>query len=205
MKQSLDKYICEKYPAIFVDRHSDMRKSCMTFGFEHGDGWFHLIDSLSHSIQSYIDSHHSRPKRNLQNYLGDMWNRFIWNPILYPLLYRCLPYHRYQKCFRWFSYSTRYEEYKIPQVIASQVKEKFGGLRFYYTGGDNEIRGMVYLAEAMSYRICENCGTMNELVTQNSRGWIRTLCPCCVPKQLKDNYEEYLNLKLIEACQAKDE
>ena len=41
---------------------------------------------------------------------------------------------------------------------ASQVKEKFGGLRFYYDGGDEVISGMVRFAEAMSYKVCEWCG-----------------------------------------------
>ena len=39
-----------------------------------------------------------------------------------------------------------------------QVKEKFGGLRFYLNGGDDYIDGMVSLAEHLSYRTCEFCG-----------------------------------------------
>ena len=35
-----------------------------------------------------------------------------------------------------------------PQVVVEQVKEKFGGLRFYYQGGDEQIHGMVRMAEA---------------------------------------------------------
>jgi hypothetical protein len=38
----------------------------------------------------------------------------------------------------------------VPQVVAQQVKEKFGTLRFYYTGGDQYIRGLVTMAEVMS-------------------------------------------------------
>src|ERR1700733_7980817 len=41
-----------------------------------------------------------------------------------------------------------------PQVVAVQVKQKMGGLRFYISGGDDEQRAMVDLAEAMSMRIC---------------------------------------------------
>lgn len=61
----------------------------------------------------------------------------------------------------------------VAQVVAEQVKEKFGGLRFYYRGGDDVVDGMVRMAEAMSERICEECGSPG---TQNSQGWIRTLC-----------------------------
>lgn len=47
---------------------------------------------------------------------------------------------------------------KAPQVVATQVKEKWGELCFYYTSGNDEQSGMVLMAEAMSARICEECG-----------------------------------------------
>lgn len=62
------------------------------------------------------------------------------------------------------------------QVVASQVKEKYGGLRFYFSGGDEHIEGMVSFAESMSYQICEGCG--NKAKTYND-GWSRTNCESC--------------------------
>ena len=44
------------------------------------------------------------------------------------------------------------------QIRIDCVKEKFGGLRFYYTGGSPEFRGMVEMAEMLSSVICETCG-----------------------------------------------
>ena len=34
-----------------------------------------------------------------------------------------------------------------------QIKEKFGGLRFYYEGGDKYIEGLVAMTEAYSYEV----------------------------------------------------
>jgi hypothetical protein len=65
--------------------------------------------------------------------------------------------------------------YVIEQVVATQVKEKFGGLRFYYNGGDNVIDGMVGIAEAMSTVTCEQCGCPGKIFQKKS-GWITTLC-----------------------------
>jgi len=65
-----------------------------------------------------------------------------------------------------------------PQVEAVQVKEKFGGLRFYTNGEDKKHSGMIWLAESMSLHICEECGTTKN-VSQNEQGWIRTLCKEC--------------------------
>jgi hypothetical protein len=47
---------------------------------------------------------------------------------------------------------------EVPQVVATQIKEKWSGLRFYYYGGDDYISGMVPLAEHLSLSICEECG-----------------------------------------------
>jgi hypothetical protein len=54
-----------------------------------------------------------------------------------------------------------------------QIKEKFGGLRFYYSGGDDEISGMVSMAEAWAGNTCETCGAPGK---SRSGGWIKTLC-----------------------------
>ena len=62
---------------------------------------------------------------------------------------------------------------KCPQVKVAQIKEKFGGLRFYYDGGDQTVRGMVRMAESWAARTCEECGKPG---TSRSGGWVRTLC-----------------------------
>ena len=63
-------------------------------------------------------------------------------------------------------------------LTVGQIKEKFGGLRFYVDGGlSPEHQGMVALAEALSYRICETCGAPGEPRTNIGR--IRTLCDVC--------------------------
>ena len=62
----------------------------------------------------------------------------------------------------------------VEQVVVEQIKEKFGGLRFYYTGGDDQISGMVRMAEAWADRSCEECGAPG---TTGGKGWIKTLCP----------------------------
>jgi hypothetical protein len=61
----------------------------------------------------------------------------------------------------------------VSQVVLDQVKEKFGTLRFYYTGGDDYIRGLVAMAESMSGVTCEECGKPG---TSTGGGWIRTVC-----------------------------
>ena len=59
-----------------------------------------------------------------------------------------------------------------------QVKEKFGGLRFYTSGTTNEVSDRISQAESESYETCESCGT-KENVTTGGKGWISTLCDKC--------------------------
>ena len=68
------------------------------------------------------------------------------------------------------------KEEVVAQVTLDQVKEKFGTLRFYYTGGDDVIDGMVRMAESMSGVMCEECSAPAKT---HGPGWIRTICEPC--------------------------
>ena len=74
----------------------------------------------------------------------------------------------------------------VSQVTLDQVKEKFGTLRFYYTGGDEYIHGLVAMAEAMSGVTCEGCGNVGE---RKGGGWIHTYCKSCEEKRERERAE----------------
>jgi hypothetical protein len=58
----------------------------------------------------------------------------------------------------------------------NQVKEKFGGLRFYTRSVLSAAsQRLIEEAEAQSFTICEACGAPG--VLQRRRGWLRTRCP----------------------------
>ena len=68
-----------------------------------------------------------------------------------------------------------------PDYVIDQVKEKFGGLRYYVTlseGLDKDIRESIYdiihEAESKSYTICEVCGQPG--TESAATGWIATRC-----------------------------
>ena len=92
-----------------------------------------------------------------------------WWPILEAL---CGQIHHYVK---WKQ--EQKEKYSrgdgCPDVIVEQIKEKFGGLRFYYQGGDSTVDGMVRMAESWAGHSCEKCGKPGK---SRSGGWIQTLC-----------------------------
>ena len=69
---------------------------------------------------------------------------------------------------------------KDDRIEAAQVKEKFGGLRFYTNGVPTKVGSLVDTlirkAEKESYETCERCGGEGK---PNSCGWISTLCEKC--------------------------
>ena len=67
-----------------------------------------------------------------------------------------------------------------PDVEISQIKEKFGGLRFYIDYGTDEVFDLISKAEQESFKICEGCGTKENVTTEG--GWILTLCKTCRKK-----------------------
>jgi len=94
----------------------------------------------------------------------------------------------------------------VPQVNVAQIKEKFGGLRFYYDGGDEYISGLVSMAESWAACSCETCGTPGE---RREGGWIRTLCDTHETERqstIKERFEDKdLQKSILEVMQGEAE
>lgn len=65
-----------------------------------------------------------------------------------------------------------------PKTEATQVKEKYGGLRFYVSFENKAARKLIDEAEIESYKICETCGSRRGV--KQTKGWITTLCETCM-------------------------
>ena len=55
MTPELDAALCAKYPEIMSERNLGAMQTAMCWGFEHDDGWHHILDSAMHLVQSHID------------------------------------------------------------------------------------------------------------------------------------------------------
>lgn len=60
-----------------------------------------------------------------------------------------------------------------PDYTISQVKEKFGGLRYYTQEVSLDARALIRVAEEQSFSICQECGRPGIL---RKHGWYATLC-----------------------------
>jgi hypothetical protein len=85
-------------------------------------------------------------------------------------------------------------QYEMPPFRITQMKEKFGGLRFYYEGGNNRIHGWAEMTENLSQAVCEVCGEIGHPC--KNEGWMKTLCPECTaylgyePMEVTDTVSE---------------
>jgi hypothetical protein len=129
MTKELELKLVEKYPNILCEYGGDMKKTCMHFGMECGDGWYDLLDELLAKL----------------NYISNVSG---------------------------------------VQVVADQIKEKFGTLRFYYsTVAKNDldlnvivckiIDDIVDRAEKCSGYVCEKTGKTGVLCSRG--GWLKTV------------------------------
>lgn len=153
MKPENDELLCKKYPKIFKNRHGSMQTTAMCWGFEIGDGWFKIIDNTCALIQWHIDHKRKerarllRKRRNLAE--GEVMQDWELKTLAEPVVH---------------------------QVVATQIKEKFGTLRFYYSGGDDYVDGVTQMAEAMTACTCEECGAPGK---SNNGGYISVRCNDC--------------------------
>ena len=66
------------------------------------------------------------------------------------------------------------------QII--QIKEKFGGLRWYDNSGLPGMQFIIAKYEALSEKTCINCGKPANWI---SKGWISPYCDDCATKEAK--------------------
>lgn len=149
MREELENKLKEKYPQIFRERF---------YGCECSDGWYALIDTLCMMLSSrYNETKNS--VRYIQENLGKKrtYGGKVWEQV---------------------DLDKAIEEMRIAQEevpVAVQVKEKFGGLRFYVNTADETQNAYIAMAEAMAEKTCEVCGSTDGARLW-SRGWMRTLC-----------------------------
>jgi len=74
-----------------------------------------------------------------------------------------------------------------------QVKEKFGGLRFYINAASDEMYDRISQAEKESYETCEDTGQPGKLRTD--LGWWVTLCDAEYEKRLAEKIRKQIEQK----------
>lgn len=177
MKKELDEKLVKNFPLLYGGNDTLASSVCTFWGFSCGDGWFDIIWELSskleQSIQQFIDDN---PGLECA-VCGCEKHRHYAHKTNQPG--KCLSIHQdyesaeeppgnYYACFC--------EKYVPDHPRAIQVKEKFGGLRFYMAHGNDEIYNLIEEAESLSYKTCEGCGAPGKA---RPGSWVKVLCGVC--------------------------
>ena len=204
MKAELQKKLLVKYPEFFAHTkkkiyvgEKSMKEEVrellkqkeiiepIQFGFECGDGWYMLLDELMGNIQWHLKNEN----RNLDNKFKYQW---MWTLQAY-LRRKHYKIKNLKDLSEWIYDKSPRKKHDPIIINVTQIKEKFGGLCFYYNGGDDSIDGMVYLAQSMSYKICEHCGTT--INVGKTKGWVYTCCKSCYDKNPRAKNLEWISNK----------
>lgn len=187
MTDELERKLIEKYPKIFADCGKSPSVSCMAFGIECGDGWYYLLDTLCEAL-TYTYSTSAEINEEDARACGI-------------------------EGYTYKDGETRYFfKVEAPQVVAEQIKEKFGTLRFYHrleydatnlklaekypklkeinTRYANYIDGIIHFAEIASVHTCEVTGEQGELYVR--KGWLKTLSKKLAQTEPYAGYKPYI-------------
>lgn len=168
MKDEFDILLVERYPELYRDRFAPMTQTLMCWGFECGDGWYQIIDTLSYALVSP----HREAKKDLE-----FWTKNLGKEVWRNRTGTQEDIDRAQK---------KLDETPCP--VAVQVKEKFGTLRFYVDKASNTQYNYIDFADLMSSRTCEECGKPGETYPI---GWYQTLCEQHADERYGESAMEY--------------
>ena len=159
------KNMAEKYPRYCGD-------DSHFGGFAIGEGWYHIVETLIAQID-----HYTKWKRNMRAYdlrLARAKAKGRDALMKWVLKGKAVPsFYDEQRVDDIMENEQRDITPKVEWIRIAQIKEKFGGLRFYYDGGDDHISGFVDMAELWAGHSCEQCGNKGH---RRDGGWVRTLC-----------------------------
>lgn len=175
----------DTYPHLFYK--NEKSESVCPGGVWAPEGWHHIIDELCGAMQRYINCT-SRSELKVNNKLYYFW-KFLRDALdelhlfIILKLFKKLNTAKFNKGWldvikKFNTKAGKYATYvykRPPDVKIDQIKEKFGDLRFYISGGDKQIEGMISFAEYLCRRTCEVSGEKGELHIRGS--WFKTLSP----------------------------
>lgn len=188
MREELDAQLVKDHPILFGDRFGDMRSTAMCWGFECGDGWYDLLkeccDKLEPLCRKFYEQEAAKEKS---------WYKYVRLPAAWAsrLPWQWLGNHLFTLVYRIVNaiqpnvYNNAIYYYGGSPFRASQVKEKFGSLRFYMTASTDEMEDIIREAEHKSRVTCEGCGKRGKIV---GGGWLYCRCRECFQRLVDAGY-----------------
>ena len=181
MKPEETKALMKRFPMLYRGYYKSMRETCMCWGFDVNSGWFSIIWMLSLALEEELKKIHPWYVRKFFRQLewaAKKWNSVVWvvlkfiemrrgkkTPVMEILNRKTFRSKLYVAIMRLLCHTQYFE--------VTQVKEKYGTLRFYTNWSTDEMERFISVACKASHNTCEICGHWGKC---NSFGWIVCLC-----------------------------
>lgn len=194
MNNELDEALVRDFPNLYAQREGSMMSTLMCWGFECGDGWEPLLRRCSEKLEKIIVD--SGIENKITEEVISFKEMKRWEFIDHEVVYFDEPAYTEETLEAhlnahpwirngngWNEEDKSYIRYENPiwSVCASQVKEKYGTLRFYMAGYLPGMDEAIDEAENASAKTCEKCGGPGEV--RDPYGWVTVRCNPC--------YDEY--------------
>lgn len=194
---NFEQHLMQKYPDLFYKNDSgELECPC---GVWAPPGWHKIVDDLCSAITQYTKcTYHTNMEitdnmyyfwKACASFINWCHLRFIkvfpkYNKWEFNKPFFCFTSKLHQRSHAYIKINEVYP----PAVKIDQIKEKFGELRFYYTGGDKQVTGMVRFAEHLCNKTCEVTGESGTLCIRG--GWYKTLSPKLLEQDLYKGYKQ---------------
>jgi hypothetical protein len=169
-----DDVLFKKYPKLFqTDENGKLLPQFQRCWNDCPKGWEQLVDDLCFAINNYVyntSRHIKDPSKKHIYFLIDVCRKInqIFSNIKFNIGKKII---KNAICF--LNAKAPFIQKTPPLVKIGQYKEKFGTLRFYIDGGDDEVEGMIRFAEYLSSVTCQNTGNRGKM--RKVKGWCITL------------------------------
>jgi hypothetical protein len=194
-----EQHLFKKYPSLFeTGEDGELLPQMLRCWNDCPKGWETIVDHLFGSIDGYIKNTTKtiiNPKKKVKawiykNVASKILSQLdrIFNPYNKKINFIgeispeqkakrdklfSMKVRRFTSKVRAWFLSEMYTYSNPTQVKIAQYKEKFGTLRVYADGADDDVDGMIRFAEYLSAKTCQDTGQSGSL--RNVGGWYITL------------------------------
>ncbi len=193
MKEELQKKLFE-YP-MFVEHTKSCTETCMCWGIETDDGWYHLLNSMCQQLLVLQEKYRIKVIFDqVKEKLGTL--RVYWHLEYEEGWTSEVKNHagliseiwKLGRCFtrdpKGWRYHLRYAKW-YRMVLDGNPNTEYSSCGWTHHGTmvpieravDREVGEVISAAEHYSSLICEHCGMTG--AETNQSGWLVTLCPKC--------------------------
>lgn len=181
-EEDFEQILFKKYPNLFpTNEDGELLPQIQRCWNDCPKGWEQLVDNLFGCINDYVcntSRYVNDPSKKHIDFLINIFRKI--DKFLDKIGFNLRNKKLYNRLFCFLRSKGQFIKQTPPTVTVAQYKEKFGTLRIYIDGRDDEVEGMIRFAEYLSTKTCQDTGKPGDLCKRGM--WYSTLSPAKAKK-----------------------